>query len=419
MAGRKRRRRGEGSVVYRAREKRWRGALYVDGVPHYVYGKTEDEVIDALDELRDRVRKNQPIVTRSMTVAAYLEQWLTDSAAASVRPSTLESYRHHVKAYLTPALGRTRIDRLTPAQVQHLIADLKSGKVRGVKGKTRPVLSPATIQRVRATLRKALNVAMRSGLIAQNPATLVEMPSVPRPTHHPLEPEQLAAFLDACEDHPMGPIYLIAVTTGMRLGEILGLRWEYDDAGLRVQDVDLERGWITVRYQLQRQDHQYVFVPPKSEESRRKLAIGDMAHEALLEQRARQQSWQKYGPSAKPETSSKVKIEWPDHGLVFTTPVGNPLHPSHVRKVFLRILAAADLPRIRLHDLRHSFASLSLNQGATLKDVKDALGHSQISLTADLYGESYDADRRRVASYVDGVLKRARTQGQRRRESAS
>jgi integrase len=227
-------------------------------------------------------------------------------------------------------------------------------------------------------------MAMRWGLVVRNVASLVALPPVRRAEIQPLSPDEIVGFYHAVKDHSLGPLFLAALATGLRQGELLGLKWD---------DVDLGRGWLTVRQQLQRIGRAYVALPPKSERSRRRIALGTVALGALTRQREQQSEWQVQMGSA-----------WEDMGLVFTTTTGRPLNGPSITHRLAKLLTEKGVRVVRFHDLRHSAASLLLSEGASLKDVMDTLGHSQLSLVAQTYGHLYDPARRDVAAKMDRAL---------------
>jgi len=204
---------------------------------------------------------------------------------------------------------------------------------------------------------------VRDGLLGQNPAALAR----PIPTDPPSawSAEEAQTFLAATSDHWLWPLFAVALATGMRLGELLGLTWEY---------VDLDARTVVVLNQLQRIDGAWRLVPPKSRQSRRSLPLAPLAVHALERQRVQQAAWR--------TAPSWVGNPW---RLVFTTTVGTALDPRNVGHVFAALSERAQVPRIRFHDLRHTAATLALEAGADLKTVSALLGHSQLSVTADFY----------------------------------
>jgi integrase len=233
-------------------------------------------------------------------------------------------------------------------------------------------------------LRKAVKVAERWGLVGRSVVKLTDAPRVKRAEVQPLTPEEARRLLEAVKGDRWGALYTLAITTGLRQGEVLGLGWA---------DVDLEAGSITVRRALQRVNGKLQFVDPKSERSRRRAELPPITISRLREHRAAQNRDRLIaGP------------DWRDTGLVFTTSIGTPLDGGNVTKRFQRILAEANLPRQRFHDLRHAYASYLISEGLGPRQVMEALGHSQISITMNTYGHIFPAATRESANAIQRAL---------------
>jgi integrase len=275
--------------------------------------------------------------------------------------------------HIIPELGRTRLEQLTPAHVQHLLNE-----------KTRSGLSPRSVAHIRAVLRNALNQALRWGLVTRNVAALAEPPHQPRVLVNPLTAEQARTLLETCQEDDFGPLFAAALSTGMRQGELLALRWE---------DIDFDRNTVSVRRALQRVDGKLTFVEPKSESSRRTITVPSIAMAAFRAQRTRQREQRLLAGSS-----------WEDWGLVFTSSKGTPLDGSNVTKRLQKLLAQAGLPRQRFHDLRHGCASLLLAAGVPPRTIMGMLGHSQISLTLNVYSHLSPSLERDAADALDRVL---------------
>lgn len=219
----------------------------------------------------------------------------------------------------------------------------------------------------------------------RNAAELVERPKVTKKEMRVLSPEEAARFLEAAREDRLYALYVVAVACGLRIGEILALKWE---------DIDFVAGRLQVRRQLQWNDGEPRFTEPKSAKSRRSVAMAQVVADALKEHKERQEAERIAAGEA-----------WQDWGLVFTTTVGTPLNPSNVRnRSFVRILERAGLPQIRLHDLRHSCATLLLTKGVHPKLVQEQLGHSQISITLDLYSHVLPILHKEAAEQMDATL---------------
>ena len=222
-------------------------------------------------------------------------------------------------------------------------------------------------------------------LVARNSAALVDPPRVERREITPLDPEQAKTLVEQCLDHRLGALFTVAVALGLRHGETLGLRW--------AEDVELDSGVLHVRQALQRRKGGIFFVVPKSKRSRRSVAMPAVVTAALKTHRVRQL-----------EERMVAGSRWVESGLVFTTRRGTPLDPSNVTKAFHELLVSAGLPRIRIHDLRHTAATLLLAQGVSPRVIMEILGHSQISLTMDTYSHVLPALQREAAEQMDAVL---------------
>ena len=237
-----------------------------------------------------------------------------------------------------------------------------------------------------AILRRALGQAERWDLVARNVARLVDAPTVHPPKVEPFSPEEARAFLAAVHGHRLEALFVTAIATGCRQGELFAMTWD---------DLDLEAGRLHVRHTLTRarDTGAWELVEPKTARSRRSLDLPAVARTALAEHRVRQ--W---------EERLKAGPLWQDHGFVFCTPLGRPLDGPNITYALHRLLAHAGLRRVRFHDLRHAAASLLLAQGLQLREIMEVLGHSQIALTANLYTHLMPAMRKEAAAQMDAAL---------------
>lgn len=309
-----------------------------------------------------------------LTVSAYLKQWL--DSKRKIRPTTRRGYESHVRLYLGPHLGRVMLAELRPHHLDAMYAALAKGTDR----------SPATVHRVHATLRSALNAALKRRLIPWNPALHVELPSAGRPETSVWTPEQLGHFLDEIVSHRLSALFHLVALAGLRRGEALGLRWV---------DVDLDTGTASITQQLLDTGAGLAFGPPKTRSGVRTVSLDVGTVQVLLRHAERQSAERRAWGDA-----------WVDQGLVFTRENGNALRPDYVSRLFLRLAASAALPRIRLHDLRHTSASLALAAGVPMKVVSDRLGHSSTSITADLYTHVVPAVSRDAADRIAAMVPR-------------
>ena len=233
-------------------------------------------------------------------------------------------------------------------------------------------------------LRRARGQAFKWGLVSRNVATLVDVPRPRRSEVRPFSSEEARTLLEAIRGHHMEALYVLCLSVGLRQGEALGLRWE---------DVDLDGGTLHDRTALQRIDGAYRLVEPKTNRSRRTLALPETAAAALWAHYTRQQ-----------DAQAEAGPNWEDWGLVFANPIGRPLNRHNVTREFQTLLEQVGLPRLRFHDLRHTCASLLLAQNVQPRDLMEILGHSQISLTMNTYSHVMPSVLQDAANRMDSIL---------------
>ncbi|MDA1258030.1 MAG: site-specific integrase [Chloroflexi bacterium] len=356
----KRRGDGEGSV-FRRQDGRWVASIslgYENGKRRRkaFYADTRREVIAKKTAALRSIQQGEPLSDDSVTVGGFLTRWLNDSAKPTLRPRSFASYEMIVRRHLVPVLGASRLAKLRPAAVQaYMNAKLETG------------LSARSVQYHHAVLRRALNQAVRWGIVTRNVASLVSPPRVIRPEVRPLTPEQARSFLDAAAGDPMEHLYALALALGLRQGEALGLVWD---------DIDLDAGTLSVRRTLQRYGGAYHLDEPKTVRSRRTIGMPVQLVTVLRDRRRRQL-----------EDRVKAGPIWngDDWDLVFTNEIGEPLYGGTVTRRFQALLKSSGLPRQKFHDLRHATASFMLAQMVPMRVVMEVLGHSQIHVTMDTY----------------------------------
>jgi integrase len=376
----KRRGNNEGSVT-QLPSGLWQARIsYVDrGVRKRIafYGKTRKEAVEKMQQALAELQKGMPVVSERTTVAEYLQMWLDEIAKPTLRPRTFQRYEQLVRVHLIPHLGHLRLTQLAPAHVNKMMqAVMASG------------LTAATAQRAHAVLRRALGQAEKWGMVARNVAKLVDTPKVERKEVQPLTAEQIAAFLEQARGHRLYALFLLAVSLGLRQGELLGLRW---------QDIDFEKRLLRVRVQLQRVKGQYVLSEPKSTSSKRTLQLPDFVLQPLQQHRANQLL-----------ERAQVDVWGNTWDLVFTTSSGRPIDARDLTRAYSSLLRRAGIPYVRFHTLRHTAASWLLAMGCDIRMVQAVLGHSQISLTANLYTHVVPAllkeAAERMESFYRGLL---------------
>ena len=330
----------------------------------------------ALDKLK-ALRRERDLGLRGadQTLAEFLERWL---ASVDVRDRTLVNYAGACKLYLVPLLGHRKLLALTPGEIREALTSMQRERKDG----TTVPLSAKTRGNVLGTLRSALSQAVRDGILERNPAALVAAPKGEAKPRATLTTEQVRMFLAAVKDDRLYALYVLALSTGMRQGELLGLKWE-----------DVEGDRLHVRRALARIDGEYVRVPTKSASSRRDIVLGRLAVTALADHRRTQRREQlAAGP------------KWAERGLVFTRPDGEALNSRVVTLAFQDHLAAAKLPKVTFHSLRHWAATTLVASSGDLKMAQAVLGHSNIGVTADVYAHVVESQLRRAADLMEEAL---------------
>ena len=367
-----RRGRGEGTV-YRRTDGRWEAALGIDGRRQRYVGRSQREVRGKLVAARRALEHGIVLSGSSQRLETYLSSWLEDSVQPSVRWTTHRAYSLCMRR-LFPLVGHLRLATLTPQAVQAAYAALLQ------KG-----LSRRSVEQTHTVLHRALRQAVLWGLMLRNPTEAVTVPRPSRREMHTLTEEEVGRLFRASRGHRLHALWVLLATTGLRLGEALGLLWS---------DIDFAPGRLVVNRALQRQPGVgYVFVEPKTDRSRRTVYLAPGALMALTEHRRRQV-----------EDQLAAGPQWNDTGLIFASPVGRPIDGTWTTKWFCRALAEAAVPRIRIHDLRHTAATHLLRRGVHPKVVQELLGHSTISLTLDTYSHVAPALHAEVATHMQTLF---------------
>jgi integrase len=303
------------------------------------------------------------VATPQQKLSTFLVEWLEKTQKHDVRPRAYERYEEIVRLHINPTIGHHYLQKLTPNQIKSFYAKkLDEG------------YAASTVNSFHNVLHKALDTAVRWNLIPRNICDLVDPPHKEEYEAHPLNLEQLKKLLTVAQGHPTEALITLTLATGLRRGEILGLKW---------QDIDMEDGTLQIRRVLSRVPTKlktetrkgYVEANTKTKKSRRRIIIASFALEALKKHRERQKvAKEKAGPL------------WKENDLVFCTSIGTFLNPDRdVRVPFKKLLQKAELPDVRFHDLRHSAATLLLGMGVHPKIVQEILGHSNIAITMNIY----------------------------------
>jgi integrase len=341
---------------------------------------TKRAALAALAEMQTSLQRGDYVEPIRMTLAEFLvDEWLP-AVASTVRASTLASYRLHVERYIVPRVGGRRLQEITGAVLNGLYAELLAGG-----------LAPGTVRKTHTVLRRALRDAVRWGRTRLNAAVNADPPKQPGAgswTVTTWTAAELSAFLEQRSEDRLYALWHVLASTGMRRGEVAGLRWT--DVDLDVARLSIRQARLSIRYEIEVEE-------PKSARSRRSIALDAETVQVLRAWRAAQlRERLEWGPA------------WTDSGLVFTREDGVGLHPDRISKLFDSLVARSGVPRIRLHDLRHTHATLALQVGVHPKVVSERLGHSSISLTLDTYSHAVPALQAEAAESVANLLQQAR-----------
>lgn len=376
MGKSRRRKHGEGSV-YKRKDGRYSGFITLeDHKRKYFYGETEQEVIKKIRVALHELEQGSLSTGPQQTVKQFLEYWLEDVQKAKVRLITYECYRSLIDTHLLPTLGHIRLQKLTVQQVQALyVKKLKEG------------LSIGTVRNIHAVLHTALGYAKRIKLVGYNVCDDAELPTYRQYKAQILSPEQAQMFLQKVREHHLEALVTLALATGMRKGEMLGLRW---------QDIDLEKGSLHIQRTLVYITyHGFKEGEPKTETSRRNIVLPQFVIEVLKRHRTTQL-----------EARLKTGVTWIDRDLVFPNAHGDFLLPTTLASQFARLLKDVGLPQMRFHDLRHSAATLLLSMGVSMKVVQELLGHSNFSITANVYTHVLPSMQQEAMDKMDAFFRR-------------
>jgi integrase len=372
---------GEGSIYPHKKNGKkvgYRGSYVVHTAEgpkrRYVSGKDRDEVRRKLTEAMANRDKGLIYNDENLTLGYYLDRWLSDSVYGTVRESTFSRDKSLVTNHIKPSIGRVKLKNVNALQVQSLYRErLDSG------------LSPSTVQKIHHVLHKALAQAVKWNLIPRNPSDSVKAPTPTPKEMRPLSATEARTLLKTATGDRFEALYVLAIHTGMRRGELLGLKWA---------DVDLDNATIRVRRALTRKGTGYVLGELKTKGSRRSVRLTQKSVEALRSHRARQ-------------TQEKLRVGslYQDQDLVFAGEGGGFVNPSNLRqRSFKPLLKGAGLPKITFHDLRHTCASLLFQKNVHPKLVQELLGHASVAITLDTYSHMLPGMGRETADAIGEAL---------------
>ncbi|MYT18928.1 tyrosine-type recombinase/integrase [Streptomyces sp. SID7760] len=394
---------GEGTI-YQRKDGRWEAAGYVlaaDGTRKRVrvYGTTRKNAADKLTAKIADSNRGLPVATADSTVGVYLTYWLNSVAIHRLRENTHTRYASCIRLYLQPGLGTKKLARLTARDVRTFLDRLRTTCQCCTQGLDiihkrccaigeccTKVLSALTVAYVHSVLKSALEHAVREDELPRNVARNVKTITPRSRRFQPLTAAEARQFLQTARADRLHALYELALRTGLRKGELLGLCWE---------DLDLDAGTANIRRSLQRtRTGGLTALPTKTRASERRIALPAECVQSLKNHRERQEA-----------DRSGIGAGWRDRGLVFTTPTGGPLDPANVTRRFRGLLDQAGLRRIRFHDLRHSTATLLLEQGVDLVVIKELLGHAHIGVTAGVYAHGRLHLQRQATNTLGDVLR--------------
>lgn len=368
---------GEGSI-YRRTDGRWAGAAYVltpDGTRKRktAYGKTRKDVAVKLAGMQDKSRSGIAATPGRLTLRAFLESWMQDVQEPRLSSATYQTYEGYIRNHIVPALGSKPLGQLTASDLREFLgAKRREGK------------SAATVKQIHAIIRSALQHAMREDLVPRNVAKLVVVSNPVRKEVEPLTPEEAKKLLKTAHGHPWEALWTLYIGLGLRRGEALGLRWS---------DIDLENGRLRVEQSLQRSRGELRLKSPKTDTSRRRIVLPAFCTDAL----------RRHHTSEREKLASLGQPMGPAT-LAFTSQLGTPIEPRNVNRAFEALLKEASLRKVKLHDLRHTCASLLLAQGVAPRVVMELLGHSAIAVTMNTYSHVIPALQDESAQRMDALL---------------
>ena len=377
----KRRANGEGNIRKR-KDGRWEGRYTAGRNPatgqaiyKNVLGKTQAEVKEKLKKAIEETKGLNIAKAESYTVGQWMDVWYEYYAQIKVRPSSHKTYEGYIKNHIKPSVGSIPLPKLTTLDLQRLYQKLLTeGRVDRLESQNQPKgLSPKTVRNINQVISSAMHLAIQQHLIAQDPTDGCALPKTEHREMQTLSTDQLAAFLLEAKHSGVFEMYYIELATGLRRGELLGLKWE---------DIDFTTQTLRVRRQVGRINGEVREAPLKTKNAYRTISLGTDAVGILKQQREKQ----------------------PSSAYVFPGPTGGPIAPDSVLHMLHRVLDRADLPEIRFHDLRHTFATLALQNGVDVKTVSGMLGHFSAGFTLDTYAHVTTAAQKKAAETMGVVL---------------
>lgn len=368
---RKRRRKDGSTYLYTVWEAEIATGMGPDGRARrkHVYASTQREALAKLDRIKQELATGTYSATKK-TLGVWLEQWL-DQRRPRLKQGSIEQYEYVIRRHIVPDLGGVRLDKLTPSLVEAVMANTikrctpaKQGAGDRPTPRSRGV---ATANKVRTVLHAAMKQAVRQRLVnTMNPVDAVDPLPVSKREMLLWTPMQAAGFLDAARPHRLFALFYLAMSTGLRRGELLGLRWG-----------DIHGSNLTVQQSLVKAKGGGTRMETPKNHKTRTVGLSPDALEVLMRHRQLQE--------AEREQATAAGYSWPTSDLVFTSEVGTPIHPDNPKRVLNAFCNEASVPRVRPHDLRHLYSSVCIASGVDPKELAHRLGHARASFTLDRY----------------------------------
>lgn len=366
------------------------------------YGNTQAEVKVKMNEALGNVRQGTYVEPTKQTVSEWLETWLNAYVKPAVKVTTFDSYSEQVRLYIRPRIGHIKLADLKTFHLQTMYNQLlENGRIRKIlqrndKGEIvkdengnivykKTGLSVRNVRYIHVIINEALKQAQNERLITFNPATAAKQPKEEKKEMKVLDEKQIKDFLTVASERRLYAAYYLELSTGLRRGELLGLRWN---------SVDFKNNTIAVKEQLVNTKNGPVFQSPKSQKSKRKITVDSEAIKILKEHKKKQA-----------EEILKAGSAYVKNDLVFPTEIGTPTSPRNFFRSFKAVLKAAGLPDIRFHDMRHTFSVLSLQAGIDVKTLQQDLGHHSAAFTLDVYGHITEKMKKEAAEKRGNILK--------------
>ena len=368
----KRRANHEGSIYHR-KDGLWCAQLSLDGKRLTKYCKSQRDCRDWIKSMVTRIDGGLSYEGTRITLEDFTRLWLK-AKELSIRERTLFQYGQLTNNYIYPSLGKMRLQDVRTAHIRAM-------QLRYHEAGT----GPRTLQMIRSLLYSVFKQAVREGILLRNPVEAVERPRVEQKEVFPLSEDQARQFLIAASGERNEALFYLAIMTGMRQGELLGLMWS---------DLDWDKGVIHVQRQLQRIERKGLFLTrPKTRSGKRKIKIGPGLLEHLSRHRARQL-----------QESLAAGDTWEEQDLMFPNSLGKPLEPRRIFKEFKELLKKAGLPDIRFHDMRHTAISLLIDMGIPINAIQERAGHSKASVTTDIYGHAMSRAQDMAAERIEDLV---------------